>query len=386
MQKTFFYWSPFLTEVGTVKSTINSAISLQKYSNSNYSPIIINACGEWDKYTDYLKEKNIKIMSLQKFNYVKYLPKYGFLGSRFSYCLIFLLSFIPLLKLLKKNRDSFFIAHLITSLPIFLFKIFRINNYLVLRISGMPKLNLLRKNFWKSTNNNIDFITCPSIQLLSKLKKINIFSDHKLFFLPDAIFQIENFIAQKKNATNINLDENKKYIIAIGRLTKQKNFRYLINEISEFLKKNENYKLLIIGDGEEKNELIRLANIKDLKKKISFLGNKKNVFEYIINSEIFILTSLWEDPGFVLIEAGLGNLFIISSDCPNGPKEILDYGRNGLLFSSNVDTELSKKLNEFVNLSEKKKYTMKCKLKKNIMKYSIFRHYLSFKNILEKLI
>jgi len=164
-------------------------------------------------------------------------------------------------------------------------------------------------------------------------------------------------------------------------LTKQKNFFYLINEISDFLKKNENYKLLIIGDGEEKKGLIKLVNIKGLKDKIYFLGHQKNVFKYLINSEVFVLTSLWEDPGFVLVEAGLGNSFIISSDCPNGPEEILDYGKNGLLFSSNVDTELSKKLNEFCNLNEKKKYIMKCKLKKNIMKYSIFRHYQSFKNI-----
>ena len=48
----------------------------------------------------------------------------------------------------------------------------------------------------------------------------------------------------------------------------------------------------------------------------------------------FILTSLWEDPGFVLVEAAYNNLFIISSDCKNGPKEILDNGKRGLLFNN----------------------------------------------------
>ena len=77
------------------------------------------------------------------------------------------------------------------------------------------------------------------------------------------------------------------------------------------------------------------------------LGNKKNIYNYLKNSDIFILPSLWEDPGFVLIEAGYMNKLIISSDCPNGPKELLENGKNGFLFKSN---SLDNFLSEFNNL------------------------------------
>ena len=53
------------------------------------------------------------------------------------------------------------------------------------------------------------------------------------------------------------------------------------------------------------------------------------------NAQAFILSSLWEDPGFVLIEAAMNNLFLISSDCKNGPSEILDNGNRGYLFKNN---------------------------------------------------
>ena len=53
------------------------------------------------------------------------------------------------------------------------------------------------------------------------------------------------------------------------------------------------------------------------------------------NSEIFILSSLWEEVGFVIVEAAMCNTFVISSDCPNGPKEFLNNGENGILFKNN---------------------------------------------------
>ena len=49
MRKRIYYWSPCLTEVGTVKSTLNSAISLAKYSK-NYEVILLNVFGEWNNY------------------------------------------------------------------------------------------------------------------------------------------------------------------------------------------------------------------------------------------------------------------------------------------------------------------------------------------------
>ncbi len=379
MKKTFFYWSPFLTHVGTVKSTINSAIALKRYSH--YEPIVINVCGEWDEYLELFKLNNVRVIDIYKFSYKKFLPKFGFLKSRISYIIIFILSFFPLLKLLKKNKDCFFIAHLITSLPIFLFKSFKIKNKLVLRISGMPRLNFLRKNFWKFNKQKINVITCPSLQLLKKLKDTNIFDNEKLYFLPDAIFQIKDFIKQKKTNKSIDLPKDKKNILGIGRLTKQKNFKYLIKEFENFSKNNPDFNLFILGDGEEKIMLKNLINKKKLNNKVFLLGNIKNVFSYILNADLFVLSSLWEDPGFVLIEAGLGNLFVISSNCPNGPKEILNEGKNGLLFENDKKGALEKNFYEFTKLDNEKKLIMKKNLKKNISKYSMFRHFTFFKEI-----
>ena len=73
------------------------------------------------------------------------------------------------------------------------------------------------------------------------------------------------------------------------------------------------------------------------------------------NARAFILSSLWEEPGIVLIESALNNLFIISSNCKNGPREFLDNGKGGILFESNLRGALLKKIIEFDNLNNEEK-------------------------------
>ena len=132
-----------MNPVGTIKSTINSAASLSKYSEE-YEVSIINACGEWDNYSNLLKKYSINIIKLNS-NYFRFLPKKGYLRSRFSYIIIYLLSFFSLLKLLRQEQPNIIILHLITSLPLTLLSLFTFKTKFILRISGYPKLNFLRK-------------------------------------------------------------------------------------------------------------------------------------------------------------------------------------------------------------------------------------------------
>ena len=96
-----FYWSPCLNPVGTVKSTLNSAAALSKYRSNMFDIYLINACGEWDEYLEFINLNKIKLLNLQ-FKYFKFLPKTGFFQSRISYILIYILSFIPLMNLIIK--------------------------------------------------------------------------------------------------------------------------------------------------------------------------------------------------------------------------------------------------------------------------------------------
>ena len=123
-----------------------------------------------------------------------------------------------------------------------------------------------------------------------------------------------------KNIRNYN---KRKKFLAIGRLTKQKNFSFLIECFEIIISKDNNITLTIAGEGEEKNKLIEMINSKNLEKNIKLVGFKKNVQKLYKDHDCFVLSSLWEDPGFVLVEAASNLIPVISSNCESGPKKFL---------------------------------------------------------------
>ena len=383
MKKSIYYWSPCLTKVGTVKSTLNSAISLAKYSK-RYEVKILNVFGEWSKYKNYLKKKNVEVEDLT-FNYYNFLPKNGFLHSRFSYLIICAISLIPLIIFLKRKKPDFLILHLITSLPLILLNILKFKSQIILRISGFPRLNYLRRKLWILSENKIFAITCPTKELKKNLIDNRIFQNDKVKILFDAIINIEELIDKKINNDLIPKTKiDKGYFLSAGRFTKQKNYIYLIKEFKKFVELYPNEKLVLIGEGElEKKIKLEIANY-NLKKNILVLNYTNNIYFYMKNSKAFILSSLWEEVGFVIVEAAICNTFVISSNCRNGPKEFLMDGKAGFLFENNKDDELFKKLKEFKKLEKKEIFEKKVLAKKNSVKFTMFKHFLSLKNIIEK--
>jgi glycosyltransferase involved in cell wall biosynthesis len=374
-----YYWSPHTSYVATIKAVYNSAFSLTKYNKEKFIVKIINANGEWDSFIN----KGISLVNLNKKRAFKTYPRVGYFFSRVSYIYVFLKCFFPLKKLLRTEKPDYLLIHLITLLPIILVLLFKFETKFILRISGYPKLNFFRKLIWKLVSKKIHLVTAPTLLTLNYIKSQNIFDEKKIMYLPDPVYQIREITNQKNELVEEYIDKNKKYIISIGRLTKQKNFSLLIKAFYEIKKINDQFKLIIIGEGEDKKYLELLILNLNLQNDIMFLGFKKNVFKYIKLSNLVLSTSLWEDPGFFLIESGILNKPIISSDCPNGPSELLSYGLGGYLFKNNQLNSLIETFKKFIFESEieinDKIYLSKIKFRQ----FSIFNHYKILKNIIK---
>ena len=376
-----FYWSPFFDKIATIKAVIRSAESLIKYreNNSSNNVALIDSIGEWDSYKDQIDDK-VKIIKLNKINYTNNILKGGFIKSRISYLFIFFFNFFKLVKLINKNKPDFLIVHLMTSLPIFLSLFFNKKTKIILRISGLPKLNFLRFYFWKFFSKNIYKVTCPTKSTYQYISQKNIFSKEKIFILNDPVVNIKDFKIKKKDKIEQKLFLNKKVLVSIGRLTRQKNFSFLISSFQKIIKKYPEYILIILGEGEQRKSLESLILDLKLSDKVHILGYQNNIYKYLNIADCFILSSLWEDPGFVLIEAALSNVNIISSDCPNGPKEIL--AKNGILFVNNDEKDFIDKFEKFKNMKSDELYRNKLNTKKNIKKFTLFQHFKNLNNIL----
>ena len=376
-----YYWSPFISKVATVSSVLRSSESLIKYSKQNISVSLVDAIGEWDQYRHKINSK-IQIIKLNKKNYYNYLPRGSFIKSRLSYLFIFFLNFNKLKNLIISKEPNFLIIHLMTVLPIFLTLFLKNNTKIILRISGLPKLNIFRYIFWKLFSKKIYKITCPTLGTYQYLIKKKIFDKDKLCILHDPAILLEDYAEKKFNKIpNFNFKDNK-IIVGIGRLTKQKNFSLLISAFNEILKKYPEYILIILGDGEKKSEILKLIKTLGIENKVHLVGFQENVYQYLIKADCFVLSSLWEDPGFVLLEAGLSNTTVISSNCKNGPQEILDNENNGYLFKNNNLNDLLKKFDEFKKEKVSELNKKKLKLKKEIKKFTLYSHFNSLKKII----
>ena len=109
----------------------------------------------------------------------------------------------------------------------------------------------------------------------------------------------------------------------------------------------KNLKLIILGDGEKYKELVSLAKDLSLQKKIEFPGQVDSPYKYIKDSLCVMVTSLWEDPGFVMIESSALKKVVINSDCPSGPKEFFQQGKSGFLFKNDDHQSLIKTFTKF---------------------------------------
>ena len=370
--KKVYYWSPFLSNIATSKAVFNSALSLKKFSKNEYKPYLINVIGEWNLYKNEIEKNNIGLIDLGIARNFKVKKINGFLLSRFFYIKIFLLAFSPLKELLRKKPPDILILHLITSLPLLLNLIFNFNTSIVLRISGLPKLNIIRMSLWKMCLKKISCITSPTKATLDFIKSLKLNRDN--FLLRDPIIHV-NEILQKKKKVGEYKDKIKKNYVAIGRLTKQKNFAFLIKCFEKIINKDNKIKLYILGDGEDKKKLQNLIIRNKLNNNIFIEGYQNNIYKYLKRADAFILSSLWEDPGFVLVEAFYSNTIVISSNCKNGPAEILENGKNGFLFENNSENSFFQKFDEFKNTSEKDIKIIKLQAKKMSKNYSLFNHY-----------
>ena len=119
-------------------------------------------------------------------------------------------------------------------------------------------------------------------------------------------------------------------IIAVGRLTKLKGFSILLQAFS-LVRKQSPCKLIILGDGEQGASLEKMSQNLEIENDVAFLGFQNNPYKYLAHSDIFVLSSLWEGFGIVIIEAMACGVPVISTRCPYGPEEIIADGLNGLL-------------------------------------------------------
>jgi len=203
----------------------------------------------------------------------------------------------------------------------------------------------VKKFLYQRLFNYANLIVVPSAGIKQHLVKIFGSKEEKI-----------RIISNPLNPVNINRFKNEvinrkvlgKYILAIGRLTKEKNFSLLLKAYA-LIHEDIEEKLVILGEGEDKEACKKLAKNLGIHKRVLFPGFQKNPYKFMKNASIFVLSSLWESFAIVLAEAMACGTPVISTDCPSGPNEIITNDKNGILVPSNDEKALAQAMLHLLN-------------------------------------
>lgn len=158
------------------------------------------------------------------------------------------------------------------------------------------------------------------------------------------IYNMANLdMAKTMSAAPIDIDYP--FILAVGRLAKQKGFDLLIEAFAAS-KASQHIKLLILGDGQEQQALEQLAVDKKVETQVVFYGNTDNPFAFYSKADFFTLSSRHEGFPNILVEALATGCACLSVDCPTGPNEIIVDGNNGMLIEADNIPKLTKAMDQ----------------------------------------
>jgi len=192
-----------------------------------------------------------------------------------------------------------------------------------------------------------------------------------------------------KKINNLQRDEvrddffdDKKILISIGRLTRQKNYPFLINNFDKLASEYNDIKLLIIGSGEMKITLEKLINNLGIQNKIKLIDHEKNIYKYLKKSHYYISTSTWEGSSLAMIDAAYLGVPILCSDCPSGRKEFIGKNERGFLYNEGDNSDF---LNKFIKMYKMDSISIQKKLinaKNASRNFTLFKNSLKLTNIL----
>ena len=202
-----------------------------------------------------------------------------------------------------------------------------IHNDIKIKLKEEGKYRVLYK-FFKSKYELYDTYVAVSKGALESFKDYHKYKSKIYLLIPNMINTEEIFNNLDNNSFKV--DNDKYNLCSVGRITHQKGFDILLDEIKKLTEEDFKFHLYIIGDGNKKKEIQKKIKSLRLNEYVTLLGAKKDVYSYMNKMDGFILTSRYEGQGMVFLEAKALGLDIVMPkhlekyvDGINGTKDIV---------------------------------------------------------------
>ncbi|MDM1094750.1 glycosyltransferase [Myroides odoratimimus] len=221
------------------------------------------------------------------------------------------------------------------------------------------KYRLIEKLIYACFNKVICITNEVKDVLIEKLK----ISNNKLVVVENGVNLVNVQNSIKSSRSDYDLNEEDKVLIMVAGFRPQKDQDTVIRALKKL---PEHYKLLLVGDGERRNELEQLVSSLKLSDRVFFLGIRSDVYSLMKMCNIAVLSSHWEGFGLVAVEAMASGIPLIASNV-NGLAQVVENG--GLLFEKGNEEDLIHYILQLDSKEYYKEIQEKCLMKSK--KYDI---------------
>lgn len=200
-----------------------------------------------------------------------------------------------------------------------------------------PLNEAIQKFFTGFLNRRSSRVIAVSSSVKSFLVSAGLASSDRTVVIPNGI-DLDHFRSKNKK---IREDNRAPIIGTIGNLNIQKGQKYLIEAMPEILRIYPHATLEIIGEGPERSDLLALSQTLEIEHNIALLGQKNNIGEYLNRWDLFVLPSIAETFGIVILEAMAAGVPVVAAKV-GGIKDIVKNGDEGILVEARIPAALSR--------------------------------------------
>ena len=316
---------------------------------------VVRVITNWSNYFIKTREvENVSIKSGKPYFDLDKKVKWTIIDFKFRYKIFKLIDIIPntikMYKFLKQRKNTNIVFN----------KSLYIEPIWILRKFGLFKnINLIYMHHGGSSGFRTFFLsrkgTAHRVKIIfnSFDKVVCLFDDEENFppqVKKEKLYFVENPLSF--GLSDVTLEQKENIVLSLGRVTKAKGIDTLIYAWDKIKNEVNNWKLQIVGDGEDKEEFIKLVEKLDIQN-IEFINGTTNIKPFYEKAKIFVIPSIAEGFGMTIIEAMACKSCIISSKTTGG-KKLVEDNKTGLLFDIGDSEKLSKQIINLIKDKQKR--------------------------------
>jgi glycosyltransferase involved in cell wall biosynthesis len=332
MSKRIALFSPYLEHIGEARTVPALARAL---ADRGYAVDLLRAWEEWDD-ADLGQTGQVRVVSLRTKRLVPVLPSIARWSRWANYRLqagLVAAGMLPGMRAyLRREHPEVLVARMLTLPAIIGTALARTDTRLVLSMAGLPRSSGYRNALWPRLYGRADAYVAPVREVAAQAARLSEVPVERFHIIPNPVIEPGVLAAADAPLEHPWFTQRTgPVVLGVGRLTRQKDFPTLLRAFALVRREVPTARLVIFGEGEQRADLETLAASLGITEAVDLPGFEPNPYRYMRAADAFVMSSEWEGPGHVLIEAMAVGSPCVSTDCPAGPRDTLEDGRLGRL-------------------------------------------------------